>query len=58
MAWDEAEKSVSKATKSGRLNPVVSVKSGKAKRAAEVEADDVEVEEKRHKKKKKGRKEH
>ncbi|KAK4218425.1 nucleolar ATPase [Rhypophila decipiens] len=39
--WEEAEKLVEKATKSGKSNPLVSIKSQKAKRKAETE--EVEV---------------
>jgi N-acetyltransferase 10 len=62
--WADAEKQVLNATKSGKKNPVVSVKSTKTKRkagvgetAAEIYAE--EMGEKAHKKSKKGsKKEH
>lgn len=39
--WEEAEKLVEKATKSGKSNPLVSVKTHKAKRKAEPEEAEV-----------------
>lgn len=53
VAWKEAETQALKATKSGKLNPVVSVKS-KTKRKAE--ADGVDEAEKAHSKAKKVKK--
>lgn len=38
-AWRDAEKRVQQATKSGKSNPLVSVKSSKTKRKAETEVD-------------------
>ncbi|KAH8157659.1 hypothetical protein CIB48_g10585 [Xylaria polymorpha] len=60
-AWDDAEKQVRNATKRGQVNPVVSIKSSKAKRkvgstAAEVYEE--EFGEKPHKKAKKAKKSH
>ncbi|KAI0435746.1 GNAT acetyltransferase 2-domain-containing protein [Xylaria telfairii] len=60
-AWDDAEKQVRTATKRGQVNPVVSIKSSKAKRkvgqtAAEVYEE--EFGEKPHKKAKKSKKSH
>ncbi|KAI0889357.1 DUF699-domain-containing protein [Annulohypoxylon maeteangense] len=57
--WEEAEKQVLRATKEGRSNPVVSVKSKQSKRKAGVTAAEVYEEafgEKKHKKAKKSRK--
>lgn len=39
--WEEAEKLVDRATKSGKANPLVSVKTHKAKRKAEPEEAEV-----------------
>ncbi|KAI1094311.1 DUF699-domain-containing protein [Rostrohypoxylon terebratum] len=56
--WEEAEKQVLKATKEGRSNPVVSVKSKQSKRKAGMTAAEVYEEafgEKKHKKAKKSK---
>jgi len=53
-AWDEAETQFLKASKGGKLNPVVSVKAKKGKRKAEASETPREengVGEKRHRKK-------
>ena len=58
-AWEEAQRQVLKATKEGRANPVVSVKSSKTKRKAGPTAAEVYEEafgEKKNKKAKKSKK--
>ncbi|KAI1198315.1 N-acetyltransferase-like protein [Nemania serpens] len=60
-AWDDAEKQVQKATKRGHANPVVSIKSSKAKRKVGSTAAEVYEEtfgDKPHKKAKKFKKSH
>ncbi|KAK0725392.1 GNAT acetyltransferase 2-domain-containing protein [Lasiosphaeris hirsuta] len=56
--WEDAEKQVLKAAKSGKGNPLVSVKTQKAKRKASPEPADKRdnAEDKKHKKPKKGKK--
>jgi N-acetyltransferase 10 len=57
--WKDAESQVKKAAKGGHKNPVVSVKSSKAKRKPSESAADVfaqEMGDKSHKKSKKGSK--
>lgn len=57
-AWEEAEKQAKSAAKSGKSNPVVSVKSGKQKRKAGPTAAEIyeeEMGEKSRKKVKKGK---
>lgn len=59
--WDEAEKQVATATKRGQSNPVVSVKSSKAKRKDGPSAAEIYEEEfgdKKAKKAKKSKKSH
>lgn len=60
-AWKDAEKAVISATKGGKSNPVVSVKSSKQKRKAGPTAEDVYNEvfgekDKKHRKSKKSKK--
>ncbi len=60
-AWDDAEKQVLSAAKRGQANPVVSIKSSKAKRKAGATAAEIYEEafgDKPHKKVKKSKKGH